>query len=76
MKVWLKVAALAFTVSTASGGFALAQNTPRDAATEKCWMEAHKEYPKSSGNDVDDTALARAAYFHYAACMEKVGLKP
>jgi hypothetical protein len=76
MKAWLKIAALAFIVSTGWGGMAWSENKTRESATEMCWMEAHKEYSKSSGSEVDTSALARAAYAHYAACMKRQGLDP
>ena len=76
MKARLKMAALACIVSTAWGGMASSENMPRESATEMCWMEVHKEYSKYSGNDVDNSALARDAYAHYVACMERQGQKP
>ena len=76
MKARLKMAALACIVSIAWGGMASSENMTRESATQMCWMEAHKEYPKYSGNDVDNTALARDAYAHYVTCMERQGLKP
>jgi hypothetical protein len=63
-------------VSIAWGGMASSESMTRESATKMCWMEAHKEYPKYSGNDIDNTALARDAYAHYASCMERQGLKP
>ncbi|WP_180982523.1 hypothetical protein [Methylocella silvestris] len=55
---------------------AWSQDSAREATTKMCWMEAHKEYPKNSGNDADNAALARDAYDHYAACMVNHGLQP
>lgn len=76
MKAWLKMGALACVFSTALGGMARSEDVSRESTTELCWMEAHKEYPKDSGNDVNNSALARAAYFQYLSCMESHGLKP
>ncbi len=76
MNARLKMAALACIVSTAWGGMALSENMPREFATEMCWMEAHKEYPKDTGNDINTSAVAKDAYAHYVACMERQGLKP
>ncbi|PNG25773.1 hypothetical protein CR492_11705 [Methylocella silvestris] len=76
MRAWLKMAALGFMFSTALGGMAWSQDSAREATTKMCWMEAHKEYPKNSGNDADNAALARDAYDHYAACMVNHGLQP
>ncbi|SFK73488.1 hypothetical protein SAMN05444581_11725 [Methylocapsa palsarum] len=76
MKFWLKTAALACVFSAGGSGIAWSENMTREAATEKCWAEAHKEYPKDSGSDINTSALAKGAYFQYAACMEKLGLRP
>ncbi|WP_395664514.1 hypothetical protein [Methylocella sp.] len=76
MNAMVKTAAAASMFSAMFGAPAWAEEKNRDAAIEKCWMEAHKEYPTDSGNDVNTSGLARDAYFHYAACMQDMGFKP
>ncbi len=74
----IRIAMTATAVAFLAGlsGAAWSAEETRDAAVELCWMAAHKEYPKDSGNDENTSALAKDAYNHYAACMAKMGFKP
>ncbi len=72
---WLNLTAAVSIISLAFCGMALSDEK-RSAASKACWMEAHKEYPKDSGNDVDTSGLAKDAYFHYVSCMQSRGFEP
>ncbi|WP_026606836.1 hypothetical protein [Methylocapsa acidiphila] len=71
-----KVMVLAGMTSVFIVGAAWSESADRDATVQACWAVAHKEYPTDSGSDVNTSALAKGAYFLYAECMEKHGLKP
>lgn len=75
MKPFFKIAAIACALSAVSAGIAAAEMA-REDAVKKCWEEAHQEYSKSSGTEINTSALAKGAYFAYAACMEKHGFQP
>jgi hypothetical protein len=75
MKVCLEIAALACVVSVVWIEMASAKVT-RTAAVQMCWEKAHKESPKSSGSEVNTSALAKGQFGLYTACMQEQGFRP